>query len=50
MKVYDHLHLQGMSYAHIAGLPSVYGLYGAFMPVLVYALFGSSKELAVGRC
>ncbi|WIA34220.1 hypothetical protein OEZ86_012573 [Tetradesmus obliquus] len=39
---------QGMSYANIAGVPSVYGLYGAFMPVLVYALFGSSKELAVG--
>eukprot|EP00878_Enallax_costatus_P011379 GHUV01011882.1.p1 GENE.GHUV01011882.1~~GHUV01011882.1.p1 ORF type:complete len:284 (+),score=47.99 GHUV01011882.1:245-1096(+) len=39
---------QGMSYASIAGLPSVYGLYGAYMPVLVYALFGSSRELAVG--
>lgn len=39
---------QGMSYANIAGVPSVYGLYGAFLPVLVYAVFGSSKELAVG--
>ncbi|KAF8066266.1 SULTR2 [Scenedesmus sp. PABB004] len=39
---------QGMSYANLAGVPSVYGLYGAFMPVLVYALFGSSRELAVG--
>jgi sulfate transporter 4 len=26
----------------------VYGLYGALLPVLVYAVFGSSKELAVG--
>lgn len=26
----------------------MYGLYGAFLPVLVYAVFGSSKELAVG--
>ena len=39
---------QGMSYANIAGLPSVYGLYGAFMPCLIYSLFGSSKQLAVG--
>jgi sulfate transporter 4 len=37
-----------MSYAVLAGLPPVYGLYGAFVPVLVYALFGSSKHLAVG--
>jgi sulfate transporter 4 len=34
--------------ANIAGVPSVYGLYGAFLPVLVYSVFGSSKELAVG--
>lgn len=26
----------------------VYGLYGAFVPVLVYACFGSSRQLAVG--
>lgn len=39
---------QGMSYASIAGLPAVYGLYGAFVPVLIYSLFGSSKQLAVG--
>ena len=39
---------QGISYANIAGVPSVYGLYGAFLPVLVYALFGSSKQLGVG--
>lgn len=39
---------QGLSYASIAGVPSVYGLYGAFMPCIIYALFGSSKQLAVG--
>ena len=39
---------QGMSYALLAGLPPVYGLYGAFVPVLVYAIFGSSPQLAVG--
>lgn len=39
---------QGMSYSNIAGVPSVFGLYGAFLPCLVYALFGSSRQLAVG--
>lgn len=38
----------GMSYALLAGLPAVYGLYGAFVPVLVYSVFGSSPHLAVG--
>lgn len=39
---------QGMSYANLAGLPSVYGLYGAFVPCLAYSLLGSSRQLAVG--
>lgn len=39
---------QGMSYANLAGLPQVYGLYGAFVPCLVYSLLGSSRQLAVG--
>ena len=39
---------QAMSYANLAGVPSVIGLYGAFLPVMVYALFGSSKQLGVG--
>jgi sulfate transporter 4 len=39
---------QGMSYALLAGLPAVYGLYGALVPVFVYAVFGSSRHLAVG--
>jgi sulfate transporter 4 len=39
---------QGISYANIAGVPSVYGLYGAFLPVLIYSLFGSSRQLGVG--
>lgn len=40
---------QGMSYAqNLAFLPQVYGIYGAFVPCLVYALLGSSKHLAVG--
>lgn len=39
---------QGMSYAKLAGLPVQYGLYAAFLPVYAYALFGSSRQLAVG--
>ena len=36
---------QGMSYAKLAGLPNVYGLYGAFVPVMIYAALGSSPQL-----
>ncbi|NIS33940.1 MAG: sodium-independent anion transporter, partial [Actinobacteria bacterium] len=39
---------QGMAYAMIAGLPPVYGLYAALVPLAVYALLGTSRELAVG--
>jgi sulfate transporter 4 len=39
---------QGMSYAILARLPAVYGLYAACVPVFVYAAFGSSRHLAVG--
>jgi sulfate transporter 4 len=46
--VYHVVAFTGMSYALLAGLPPVYGLYGAFVPVLVYSAFGSSKHLAVG--
>jgi SulP family sulfate permease len=39
---------QGMAYAMIAGLPPIYGLYAALVPLLVYAAFGTSRQLAVG--
>jgi SulP family sulfate permease len=39
---------QGMAYASIAGLPAVYGLYASIVPILIYALFGTSRQLAVG--
>ena len=39
---------QALAYAVIAGLPTQYGLYSAFMGGFVYCLLGSSKDLAVG--
>lgn len=39
---------QGMAYAMIAGLPPVYGLYAAMIPQVIYAVFGTSRQLAVG--
>ncbi|MDQ0257073.1 SulP family sulfate permease [Evansella vedderi] len=39
---------QGVAYAMLAGLPPVMGLYAATIPVIMYALFASSKHLAVG--
>ena len=39
---------QSMAYAQLAGLPAYYGLYAAFLPVLVAAMWGSSHQLASG--
>jgi len=39
---------QSMAYAQLAGLPAYYGLYAAFLPVIVGALWGSSRQLATG--
>ena len=39
---------QSMAYAQLAGLPSYYGLYAAFLPPAIAALFGSSRQLATG--
>uniref|UniRef100_M4F593 STAS domain-containing protein n=1 Tax=Brassica campestris TaxID=3711 RepID=M4F593_BRACM len=39
---------QGISYAQLANLPPILGLYSSFVPPMVYAIMGSSKDLAVG--
>lgn len=39
---------QSMAYAQLAGLDPYYGLYAAFLPGIVAALFGSSRQLATG--
>lgn len=39
---------QGMAYALIAGLPPIYGLYAALVPIVIYGLLGTSRQLAVG--
>ena len=39
---------QSMAYAQLAGLPPHFGLYASFLPPMVAALFGSSRQLATG--
>ena len=39
---------QAMAYALIAGMPPVYGLYAALVPLLLYGVLGTSRQLGVG--
>ncbi|XP_065868457.1 probable sulfate transporter 3.4 isoform X2 [Euphorbia lathyris] len=38
----------GISYAKLANLPPIIGLYSSFVPPLIYSILGSSRHLAVG--
>ncbi|HCS18415.1 MAG TPA: sodium-independent anion transporter, partial [Erythrobacter sp.] len=39
---------QSLAYALLAGLPPVVGLYASILPLVAYAIFGTSRTLAVG--
>ncbi|WP_170464824.1 SulP family inorganic anion transporter [Ruegeria arenilitoris] len=39
---------QSLAYALLAGLPPEAGLYASIVPILLYAIFGTSRSLAVG--
>jgi SulP family sulfate permease len=39
---------QSLAYAQLAGVPPYYGLYAAFVPTIVGALAGSSRQLSTG--
>ncbi len=39
---------QSLAYALLAGVPAQMGLYASILPLVAYALFGSSRTLAVG--
>jgi len=39
---------QSLAYALLAGLPAEMGLYASIAPIILYAIFGTSRALAVG--
>ena len=39
---------QSLAYALLAGLPAQVGLYASMAPLVLYAVFGTSRTLAVG--
>jgi SulP family sulfate permease len=39
---------QSLAYAMLAGLPPEAGLYASIVPIMLYAIFGTSRTLAVG--
>lgn len=39
---------QSLAYALLAGLPAEAGLYASILPIMLYAIFGTSRALAVG--
>ncbi|KAI9263719.1 sulfate transporter family-domain-containing protein [Sporodiniella umbellata] len=39
---------QSLAYATIANLPPVYGIYTSFVGIIIYPLFGTSKDVSIG--
>lgn len=39
---------QAMAYALLAGMPPIYGLYGGLVPLVIYGLLGTSRQLSIG--
>ncbi len=39
---------QSLAYARLAGVPAYFGLYAAFIPTVIGAVFGSSRQLSTG--
>jgi MFS superfamily sulfate permease-like transporter len=39
---------QSIAYGLLAGLPSYYGLYASLIPPMVYAAFGTSRQMHIG--
>lgn len=39
---------QGMAYALLAGMPPIYGLYGGLVPLFLYAILGTSRQMSIG--
>lgn len=39
---------QSIAFAMIAGVPPIYGLYASTVPMILYAIFGTSRQLSVG--
>ncbi len=39
---------QAIAYALLMGTPPIYGLYACLIPLLLYAVFGTSRQLSIG--
>jgi len=39
---------QSIAYAILAGVPAIYGLYAALVPLVIYALLGTSRQTSMG--